>query len=89
MVGIRSKSLSKCPNLFQAATAEPGGALSLSLRQTHTNTHTKTTFNPDTGIYPGIIPLLFTKRGFTRLGPKSLSRLLTTSGLPAGPWPPV
>lgn len=34
MVGVRSKQLSKCPNLFQAATVEPDRA--------HTNTHTLT-----------------------------------------------
>lgn len=38
---------------------------------------------------PKIIPLLFTMRGFTRLGPKISEPLLTTSGLPAGPWTPV
>lgn len=45
-------------------------ALSLSQTDTHKHTHTKTTFNPDTGIYPGIIPLLFTKRGFCKVRSK-------------------
>lgn len=70
MVGVRSKQLSKCPNLFHAATAEPDRA--------HTNTHTVTqtpTHNSklQPRDLPRIIPLLFTMRGFTRLGPKSLS----------------
>lgn len=36
MVGVRSKQLSKCPNLFQAATAEPDRA------HTYTHTHRQT-----------------------------------------------
>lgn len=48
MVGTGSKSLSKCPNLFQAATAEPDGALSLSLSQTDTHTHTPTQLSTPT-----------------------------------------
>lgn len=80
MVSVRSKQLSKCPNLFQAVMVEPDRA------HTHTQKHNSQLQPRD---LPKIIPLLFTMRGFTRLGPKISEPLLTTSGLPAGPWTPV
>lgn len=61
-----------------------GGARQSS--HTHTQKHNSQLQPRD---LPKIIPLLFTMRGFTRLGPKISEPLLTTSGLPAGPWTPV
>lgn len=49
MVGVRSKQLSKCPNLFQAATAEPDRTHTYTLSLAHTQTLTQLNL----GICPG------------------------------------
>lgn len=76
-VGVRSKQLSKCPNLFQTATAEPDGAHTHSKLSTPTSgfTHDNSTSIQHVGFY--------------KVRSKISEPLLTTSALPAGPWPPV
>lgn len=88
MVGTRSKSLSKCPNLFQAATAEPDGAcsLSLSLSDRHTHQHNFQLQHRD---LPRDNSTSIHQERFYKVRAKTSEPMLTTSGLPAGPWPPV
>jgi len=71
-----------------------GGARQSSHTHTHTHRHTHTQRHQHNSQLqprdlPNIIPLLFTMRGFYKATSKISEPLLTTSGLPDGPWPPV